>query len=292
MKKLYTVLAAAVVAFSASADLYLVGDGEGLGWEPSTPFVVTPGADNGYNFTIKSVGSLKISTAFGSWEDFNAGALRADVNGSNLGEALDLVAGDANILLPWKGDYTFVVNSELNKITITTTTPRPEGYTKIYLRGEMNNWGNDAESLAKYELQTEDGVTYWINCTGETQIPANTTFKVADANWGSINYGAGTGNMIVADEFPVYWNYNADGGMIEEDYVGTISIVLPETPMAPLEVTIYPGINSEFGAVNNVEIENNAPAEYFNLQGIRVSNPSKGLYIVRRGNEVSKVIKK
>lgn len=39
------------------------------------------------------------------------------------------------------------------------------------------------------------------------------------------------------------------------------------------------------------EIENeNAPVEYFNLQGVRVENPSNGLYIKRQGNKVTKVI--
>lgn len=32
----------------------------------------------------------------------------------------------------------------------------------------------------------------------------------------------------------------------------------------------------------------NAPAEYFNLQGVRVANPDNGIYIVRRGNNVTK----
>lgn len=34
----------------------------------------------------------------------------------------------------------------------------------------------------------------------------------------------------------------------------------------------------------------NAPVEYFNLQGVRVENPSKGLYIRRQGAKVTKVI--
>lgn len=33
----------------------------------------------------------------------------------------------------------------------------------------------------------------------------------------------------------------------------------------------------------------NAPVEYFNIQGVRVENPGKGLYIRRQGNEVSKI---
>lgn len=42
-------------------------------------------------------------------------------------------------------------------------------------------------------------------------------------------------------------------------------------------------------AVNNVE-ESNA-AEYYTLQGVRVMNPEKGIYIVRQGNKTTKVAK-
>lgn len=41
--------------------------------------------------------------------------------------------------------------------------------------------------------------------------------------------------------------------------------------------------------VESISAENtNAPAEYFNLQGVKVNNPENGLYIVRQGNKVSK----
>lgn len=44
--------------------------------------------------------------------------------------------------------------------------------------------------------------------------------------------------------------------------------------------------------IEGVEIEeNNAPVEYFNLQGVRVANPENGLYIMRQGDKVTKVIK-
>ncbi|MBP2691527.1 MAG: hypothetical protein J6B44_06860 [Muribaculaceae bacterium] len=35
--------------------------------------------------------------------------------------------------------------------------------------------------------------------------------------------------------------------------------------------------------------DNDAPAVYYNLQGVRVANPSNGIYIVRQGNKASKV---
>lgn len=44
-------------------------------------------------------------------------------------------------------------------------------------------------------------------------------------------------------------------------------------------------------AVNSVMTDSdNAPVEYFNLQGIRVSNPENGLYIRRQGNDVKKIV--
>ncbi len=43
--------------------------------------------------------------------------------------------------------------------------------------------------------------------------------------------------------------------------------------------------------VDGVEVDNaNAPVEYFNLQGVKVANPTEGLYIVRQGSKVSKQV--
>lgn len=61
---------------------------------------------------------------------------------------------------------------------------------------------------------------------------------------------------------------------------------------APLIMFTIP---TDLGAgVEGIEIENgideNAPVEYYNLQGIKVENPAAGLYIKRQGNKVEKVI--
>lgn len=42
-------------------------------------------------------------------------------------------------------------------------------------------------------------------------------------------------------------------------------------------------------SVSELEIDENAPVEYYNLQGIRVDNPSNGIFIRRQGNNVKKV---
>ncbi len=49
-------------------------------------------------------------------------------------------------------------------------------------------------------------------------------------------------------------------------------------------------VKKEAASVGNITIDNNAPIEYYDLQGRQISNPSQGLYIVRQGAKVSKQI--
>lgn len=46
----------------------------------------------------------------------------------------------------------------------------------------------------------------------------------------------------------------------------------------------------EGSAVSELEADENAPVEYFNLQGVKVANPEKGIYIKRQGDQTFKVI--
>lgn len=79
---------------------------------------------------------------------------------------------------------------------------------------------------------------------------------------------------------------------------------VPETDAKPATVkfgatattrisTIVVTLADSQSAVNAIEIEaTDAPAEYYNLQGVRVANPANGLYIVRQGNKTYKVLVK
>ena len=46
--------------------------------------------------------------------------------------------------------------------------------------------------------------------------------------------------------------------------------------------------SSIFDATVEENVEGNGPAVYYNLQGVQVANPDNGVYIVRRGNKVTK----
>lgn len=55
--------------------------------------------------------------------------------------------------------------------------------------------------------------------------------------------------------------------------------------------TLYGDINNPTG-ITDVEADENAPVEYYNLQGVRVANPESGLYIRRQGSKAVKVLVK
>lgn len=138
MKKLYSVAAIAALALSANAQIYILGSGVGLDWTPETPMEVAL-TDGNYTFAVENLNQFKVSTTKGtSWDDYNVGALTCELTEENLGTPVELVAGDANIGTPWVGNYTITVSGDLKTLTATTTTPKPEGFTKIYLRGGMN----------------------------------------------------------------------------------------------------------------------------------------------------------
>ena len=58
----------------------------------------------------------------------------------------------------------------------------------------------------------------------------------------------------------------------------TVTIMLPENITEP-------------SALGTITADENAPVEYFNLQGIRIDNPESGLYIRRQGNTVTKIVR-
>lgn len=55
-------------------------------------------------------------------------------------------------------------------------------------------------------------------------------------------------------------------------------------------MNVYYVAEPESGIESVVAADENAPVEYYNLQGVRVANPTTGLYIVKQGSKVSKAI--
>ena len=58
---------------------------------------------------------------------------------------------------------------------------------------------------------------------------------------------------------------------------------------ASVDMYLSFGYNPTTTAVGGVEINDNAPIEYYNLNGQRVADPSNGIFIRKQGSKTSKV---
>ncbi|MDE6369669.1 MAG: hypothetical protein K2K94_10580, partial [Muribaculaceae bacterium] len=47
---------------------------------------------------------------------------------------------------------------------------------------------------------------------------------------------------------------------------------------------------ADAAGISEINVDNDAPAVYYNLHGVEVANPENGIYVVRRGNQVAKEI--
>jgi hypothetical protein len=61
---------------------------------------------------------------------------------------------------------------------------------------------------------------------------------------------------------------------------------------APHISKIYVFFNEPVLGIENVAVDENAPVEYYNLQGVRVANPQGGIYVKRQGNKATKILVK
>lgn len=297
MKKFYAIALVAAAALTANAQngapLYATG-GSGFDpeWAPSSPAEFTY-ADGVYTLEVQGLVTFKLSTAKsdveGDWTGFNAGGLTVDGGyGSEFGVEKNLIShtddlgGDINA--PYKANVKITVSGDLKTIKLETNDPKPTD-TKVYLRGDMNGWGVE-EAWEMTQLAPNQ---YGFTCPEGVSVETGTMFKIADADWGTINYGVeNKGDALDLDmEYVLY--YNANDFTVAEEWSGTLYFTINDDNTATIE------IKSEKeplqGSVSGINVDDNAVAEYYNLQGVRVANPENGIFIVVKGGKAVKVVK-
>lgn len=160
-----------------------------------------------------------------------------------------------------------------------------------YSKKERNFTVNSSEQSAVFTgvVAESDGVTY------DYRYDAGTYFGILTAN--SIKYASAANCLSYAvvdgDNIELYI-----GGIMKGSYMNLPKVVTGSTDWtsAAKLYGMYSAVKYNFPAelkagVEGIEIDNNdAPVEYFNLQGIKVENPAAGLYIKRQGDKVEKVV--
>ena len=274
-----------------ASTIYLVGAGDGLGWD--LPGKEISGTNNVFTFTVNNLSKFKISTKNATeWDAFNEGAYSTGDNTFSAsgvypaGETLPIMSWGEDQMLPYTGTYTITVDFNEMKMTAKAETPAPEGAPDVYLRGDMNNWLDDGMTdtwKLNYNSATD---SYEFNCSGRTVIPANTDFKIADSTWGNINYGYGPVVLSESGATNVDLIFNADNISLSKDFTGTLTFKITANQKSAT-ATFAPSGSSSVETLEVVEGE----AVYFNLQGQKVTNPEKGIFVKVLNGKAEKVVK-
>lgn len=89
--------------------------------------------------------------------------------------------------------------------------------------------------------------------------------------------------------FAVYNQFNLEMPELDAnkkyDIVGFVSSYNGNAQFQPISV-----VENSSSAIDEIGVDENAPVEFFNLQGVRVENPENGIFVRRQGGKVSKVV--
>lgn len=230
--------------------VWVVGNGTGMTWD--LPGQKIEGENGIVEFNLTNVSAFKVSTVeTTNWDTFNANALAtgntnfSDKVANDGGETLPVEIWGENQDLPWTGNYTITLNLNDKTMTAYTSTPKPVEAPAVYIRGDMNNWLNgglqDEWKFTNVSWDTDNNTgEYTLKC----KINAGVEFKIADANWGSINYGIGTNQPL--NEW-INLNYSGSNMTLSNDFDGTITFKI----VGDKQATVIFATESQ---VTNVEI--------------------------------------
>ena len=290
LRKVMAVLMAAVVALGVSAqNLYIFGSFNG--WNPQESIEMWN--DNGI-YTIEELefgtgGNFGLATIQSSdWDAVNANryGFAEDNAKATEGKAMSIVKGAGAIQVPAAGIYNIYVNLSAMTVTIkkagevVVTVP-----TTLYAFGNLSvgSWAPEKSIELTKEGNTFSGkVTLVDSGDGYAYFALS---SVQSADWNIVNANrlapvAGEVAFNIEDKV----EFGKGEAAFKTSALGEYFINVDYDAM-----TVQ--VSSESAGVESIEVEN-ASTVYYNLQGVEVANPQNGLYIVKRGNKVTKQLVK
>ncbi len=282
--------------------LYIFGSFQG--WTPGTSVQMSC-ADGVYSvegLEFEAGGNFALSTVQSDdWDAVNAAryGFATDNAVATDGETMAIVKGQGAIQVPSEGVYTVTVSLEAMTVTVTRTGDLPVEYPAvIYVIGNLKAGSWMPNVGTELEMSEEGVYTGTFEVVAQADGYAYFSFATALGNdgndWSTLNasvrYGATSKDelleknvaaTIVGDMSgnPNAWKIEATG---ETTVTATVSLV---------DMTVT--IDHVPTGIENIEAAGSSvDAVYYNLQGMKVANPTAGeVYIVRRGNTVSKEVK-
>ena len=272
--------------------MYVLGNVNGAGWEPSNGWLMNNEGD-GIFTTIVHIGG-EMGTEYGyfsfttnlaaDWDGLGMryGALEGDTEPS-FSEPNSIVGGQ-NSFKVHEGDYEMTLS--LSDMTLEievsgegpVTPPTPAG-KDVYVVGAFNGW----DPAAGLKLNHEEGTNFYSVTSSEAFADE---WKLCDGTW---DWNFGMGDTLEAGVDNECWFDGQNFSAIE----GTVTLTFTLVSGSAFKDSGVPSIvyfTVENGGSGVEAIEAEGEAAYFNLQGVRVQNPDKGLYIRVAGGKAEKIV--
>ena len=154
------------------------------------------------------------------------------------------------------------------------------GITVVFSKGTSNDpvvWNNGG-----YHIRVYKGATITVSA-GEGQSIESIQFK--GATLFRIQYN-GTAIAKSGETTVNWWNPTLNQRAATNEVQFTVD------DSGRVDINSINVNDPVVTGVEDVTVDENAPVEYYNLQGVRVANPENGIYIRRQGSKVSKVLVK
>ena len=162
--------------------VYIRGDMNS--WGETNPLTYIGGGKYSATFAVEAnTFSFKVASA--DWSTVNMGAPANDTEVLLTEEQLLLSGSNDNLMMTFdtEQEYTFIFDaSDLEAPTLSVFKSEMFADTSVFIRGEMNNWGE------------VDEVIYQGNASYSVEIDLDAEsygFKVASGDWSTFNLGAG-----------------------------------------------------------------------------------------------------
>ena len=199
------------------------------------------------------------------------------VSNMNANTAYEYVIGGDNFSLAGiVKDATVVIDTNAGTITVNGTSAANE-FEEVYLIGDFGDgW---SETNTNMPLTLKEGTTDTFE--GTYELTAATSYFKLKA--GSFVFGTGGGDVAVELDTDYTAKKTGNAYSIGAGKYNFVCTVAADGETATLKVT------AATDGIADITADENAPVEYFNLQGVRVAEPTTGLYIRRQGGKAAKV---
>ena len=240
-----------------------------------------------YTGAVTGAGYFGFASALGAdgsdWATLNANRWgAADGTEVSVDTPFTLEKAEGSLkMTPGYYDFTVVFGEDNVVLTVKTSeAPQPvEVPEHFYVIG--NFAGNAWNPATAVEMTKEENT---FTAIGEVTGDCNFGFgSVLSEDWGTFNanrYGQAVDNAEVALDTPVALVKGEGVLKLAEAGNYKLTVVFAETGITFTATKV--------SAIDSVDADNAAPAEYYNLQGVRVENPAQGLYIVVRDGKATK----